>query len=55
MTENEFALINIIRSHPNPEQAFVIAVDIICKHLKQFESPELSSPACPPALSEANQ
>jgi hypothetical protein len=38
MTENEIALINIIRNHPNPEQALLVAIEIICKHLEQFES-----------------
>ena len=38
MTENEIRLVNLIRNHPNPEQAFLIALDIICKHLEQSES-----------------
>lgn len=38
MTENEIKLLEIIRNHPNPEQALLIAIDIICKHLEQFES-----------------
>lgn len=38
MTENEIRLVNLIGNHPNPEQAVLIAIDIICKHLEQFES-----------------
>lgn len=38
MTENEIKLLEMIRNHPNPEQALLIAIDIICKHLGQFES-----------------
>ena len=38
MTENEIKLIEIIRNHSNPEQALLIAIEIICKHLEQFES-----------------
>jgi hypothetical protein len=38
MTENEIMLLNLIRNHPNPEQALLIAIEIICKHLEQFES-----------------
>ena len=38
MTENEIRLVNLIRNHPDPEQALLIAIDIICKHLEQFES-----------------
>ena len=38
MTENEITLINIIRNHPHPEEAILIAIEIICKHLEQFES-----------------
>ena len=38
MTENEIKLIEMIRNHPHPEQALLIAIEIICKHLKQFES-----------------
>ena len=38
MSENEIALIEMIRNHPNPEQAFYIAVEIITDYLKQLES-----------------
>lgn len=38
MTENETALIETIRNHPDPEQAILIAVEIISDFLKQLES-----------------
>ena len=38
MTENEIKLLEMIRNHPDPGQALLIAIDIICKHLEQFES-----------------
>ena len=38
MTENEIKLINTIRNHPHPEEALLLAIYIICKHLEQFES-----------------
>ena len=38
MTENETLLIEMIKNHPNPEQAMLIAIDIILDFLKQLES-----------------
>ena len=38
MAENEIKLIEMIRNHSHPEQALLIAIEIICKHLEQFES-----------------
>ena len=42
MTEIEVALIETVRSHPNPEQAMIIAMDIISNFLKQPKSFEES-------------
>lgn len=38
MTPNEIKLLEMIRNHPHPEEAILIAIQIICKHLEQFES-----------------
>lgn len=38
MSKNEIELLNIIRENDNPEQAMLIAVDIITTFLKQSES-----------------
>ena len=38
MTENEIKLLETIRNHPHPEEAILIAIQIICKHLERFES-----------------
>ena len=40
MTDNETKLIEMIRNHPNPGQAFVTALEIICLFLKLPEQPE---------------
>ena len=37
MTDDEIRLINLIRNHSHPEEAILIAIEIICKHLEQFE------------------
>lgn len=47
MTENEIKLIEIIRTSENPEQALIVASDIILGFLKQLESSEAQAPACP--------
>lgn len=47
MTENEKKLLDMIRKHDDPEQALIIAVDIISKHLAQLESSEGQAPAVP--------
>lgn len=38
MTENELKLLETIKNHPNPEQAILIAIEIISDFLKQPES-----------------
>ena len=40
MTENEMMLIETIKNHSNPEEAILIAIQIISDFLKQFESSE---------------
>lgn len=43
MTENETKLIEMIRNHSNPGEAFVTALEIILLFLKHHEQPELTS------------
>lgn len=38
MSDDEIMLIEIIRNHPNPEEAMVIAIEIIRLYLEQPES-----------------
>jgi hypothetical protein len=38
MTENEIMLIETVMNHPGPENAIVIAIEIISNFLKQPES-----------------
>lgn len=38
MTNNELELLNIIRESDNPEQAIMIAIDVILSYLEQHES-----------------
>ena len=45
MSENEMKLIEMIRNHPNPGEAFVKALEIICLFLKLPEQPESTSAA----------
>ena len=40
MTNNELKLLNIIRENDNPEQALVVAIEIITMYLEQLESSE---------------
>ena len=40
MTNNEIELLNVIRESDNPEQAIIIAIDVILSYLKQHESSE---------------
>ena len=40
MTENEIMLLDTIKNHPHPEQAMLIAIEIISDFLKQPESSE---------------
>ena len=35
MTDNEIKLIEMIRNHPNPGEAFVTALEIILLYIKQ--------------------
>ena len=45
MSENETKLIEMIRNHPNPGQAFVTAMEVILLFLKHHEQPESTSVA----------
>ena len=47
MTENEKKLLDKIRNYDDPEQALMIAVDIISKHLVQLGSSEGQVPVVP--------
>ena len=35
MTDNEIQLIEMIRNHPNPEQALLTAIEIICDYVTE--------------------
>jgi hypothetical protein len=43
MTDNEKELLNIIRSHDNPERAVGIAIEIMIDFLKKHEEPQDTS------------
>ena len=43
MTENEIQLLKMIRTNDNPEQALLIAVDVIIDFLNHHVSTELKS------------
>lgn len=43
MTDNEKELLNIIRTHDNPEQAVKIALDLIVDFLRKHEEPQDTS------------
>ena len=45
MTENEIMLLDTIKNHPNPEQAMLIAVEIILSFLNHPESTASKSSA----------
>ena len=47
MTENEKKLLDMIRNYDDPEQALMIAVEIISKHLAQLGSSEGQAPVVP--------
>lgn len=51
MTENEKALIKLIRENDNPEQALMAATVIILDFLKQHESSEEQELVCLQVLS----
>lgn len=40
MTNNEIELLNVIRESDNPEQAILVAIDVILSYLEQHESSE---------------
>ena len=46
MTNNEQKLLDIIREHDNPEQAFEIALKIILEFLEQGESSQEQPLVC---------
>ena len=43
MTEYEAKLLDIIRTNDNPEQALLVAIEIIIDFLNHHEAPELKS------------
>lgn len=47
MTNHEKNLIDIIRTHDNPEQAIEIAIKIMIEFLEQDESSQGQPLACP--------
>ena len=44
--ENEEELLRMVRENDNPEQAAMIAIDIILEYLRQPESFEAQAAAC---------
>lgn len=46
LRENEEKLLNLVRENDNPEQAAMIAIDIILEYLRQPESFEARAAAC---------
>lgn len=44
--ENEDELLRMVRENDNPEQAAMIAIDIILEYLRQPESFEARAAAC---------
>ena len=48
MNENERKLIGMIRESDDPERALVIAVEVITDFLRQSQSSEVPTAACPP-------
>lgn len=38
MTEREIRLVNLVNEHDNPEQAIMVAIQVICDYLKQSQS-----------------
>ena len=53
MTDNEIKIIESIRNRPNPEQLFLLIMEIIYKHLEPSELLELPSLAYLRELFEA--
>ena len=52
MTDNEIKLIETIRNYPNPEQIFLLVLEVIYKHLEPSELRELPPLAYLQALYE---
>ncbi len=50
MTDNETTLLDMIRKHDNPEQALLVAINIIVDFLNHHESVELKSSVESPGL-----
>ena len=50
MTANEKELLNLIRTHENPEQALEIAIELLITFLDEREAPQYTSLA-PPRVS----
>lgn len=55
MRENEIKLIEMIRDHPNPEKAFVKALEVILLFLNHHESSGSTPSADSRELSEISQ
>ena len=55
MTENEKALIKLIRENDKPEQALMTATIVILEFLKQHESFEVPTSVCLQELDGTNQ
>lgn len=49
MTDNETALLDMIRNNKNPEQALLVAAEVIIDFLTRHESTELKSSVDSPA------
>lgn len=49
MTDNETILLNMIRENENPEQALLVAVNVIIDFLNHHEASELKSSVESPA------
>lgn len=54
MTENELKLLRMIREHDDPEQALVIALEVITSFLGQHGSSEEPDAVCPQELDETD-
>ena len=50
MSNNEIELINMIRENDNPEQALLMATQVILDYLKQHGSSEVQAAVCLQAL-----
>jgi hypothetical protein len=52
MTNNETKLIELIRNHPNPEEAICVAIEVIAKFVKHLQLCEEDTLVCPQELRE---